>query len=106
MSAIDPATAYNDLDTTVTITGGDFATGGGTPPAVPLGATALTNVTFVSATTLTATVPWGMDPGTYDLTVTNPDGGTAASQAPSQSARASASGTPATSSAGRCSSSS
>ena len=36
--------------------------------------TPLTNVTWVNSTTLTATVPWGIDPGTYDLTVVNPDG--------------------------------
>ena len=40
-----------------------------------LGATPLTSVTLVDATTLTATVPWGIAPGTYDLTVTDPDGG-------------------------------
>ena len=34
VSAIDPAIAYNDLDTPVTITGADFATaaGGTVPP--------------------------------------------------------------------------
>ncbi len=79
VGAIDPATAYNDIDTTVTVTGTGFATDatGTIPPAVTLGATPLTNVTFVSATALTATVPWGMKPGPYTLTVTNPDGGTA-----------------------------
>ena len=62
----------------MTITGTDFATeaGGTVAPTVTLGATPLTDVTFVNATTLTATVPWGMDTGPYDLTVTNPDGGT------------------------------
>lgn len=77
VSAIEPATAYNDIDTAVTITGTDFATDatGTVPPTASLASTPLTNVTFVSATTLTATVPWGMDPGTCDLTVTNPDGG-------------------------------
>jgi photosystem II stability/assembly factor-like uncharacterized protein len=71
LSGIAPANAYNDLDTAVTITGSDFVA----TPTVSLGSTALTDVTFVNATTLTATVPWGMDPGTYDLTVANPDGG-------------------------------
>jgi photosystem II stability/assembly factor-like uncharacterized protein len=32
-------------------------------------------VTVVSDTTLTATVPWGLNPGVYPLTVVNPDGG-------------------------------
>ena len=34
-------------------------------------------MTFVDSTTLTATVPWGMNPGSYALTVINPDGGSA-----------------------------
>ncbi len=88
VSAIDPSAAYNDIDTSVTITGTNFATGaGGTiPPTVslantPSGSTPLTDVALVDATILTATVPWGMDAGTYDLTVTNPDGGTASQPA-------------------------
>ena len=72
VSAIDPTIGANDIDTSVAITGTDFAA----TPTVSLGSTPLTNVTFVSATTMTAAVPWGMDPGTYGLTVTNPDGGT------------------------------
>jgi len=71
VSAIQPTSAYNDIDMPVTITGSDFVS----TPTITLGSTALTDVAFVDATTLTATVPWGMDPGTYDLTVTNPDGG-------------------------------
>jgi photosystem II stability/assembly factor-like uncharacterized protein len=76
---IDPGTAANDLDTTVTITGTGFATDqiGTVPPTASLGATALTDVTLVDATTITATVPWGTDPGMYDLTLTNPGGGSA-----------------------------
>jgi hypothetical protein len=78
VTAIDPATAYNDIDARVTITGAGFATDGTgvIPPAVTLGGVQLTDVTFVDDTTLVANVPWGMDGGTYDLTVTNPDGGT------------------------------
>ncbi len=76
--AIDPASALNDLDVPVTITGTDFTTDlSGTPPTISLGSVALTHVTLVDSTTLTATVPWGLDPGVYTLTVTNPDGGTA-----------------------------
>ena len=48
-----------------------------TAPTASLGGTALTDVTFVDSTSLTATVPWGMDAGAYDLTVANPDGGSA-----------------------------
>lgn len=79
VSAIDPASAPNDIDTAVTITGSGFATDqtGTIPPTVTLGGTALTDVVFVSDTTLTATAPWGMNAGPYTLTVTNPDGGTA-----------------------------
>jgi hypothetical protein len=73
VTAIDPASAPNDIDTSVTITGTDFAA----TSAVSLGSTALTNVTFVSTTTLTANVPWGLNPGVYPLTVVNPGGGTA-----------------------------
>ena len=82
VSAISPTHAPNDIDTQVTITGSGFAavlddtgTVVRTAPTASLGATPLTNVTCVDSTTLTATVPWGMDPGTYDLTVVNPDGG-------------------------------
>jgi photosystem II stability/assembly factor-like uncharacterized protein len=79
VSAVEPASAANDIDVPVTITGADFATGeaGAMAPTVTLGDTALANVTVVDSTTLTATVPWGMDPGSYALTVANPDGGSA-----------------------------
>jgi photosystem II stability/assembly factor-like uncharacterized protein len=74
--AIDPVSAPNDLDTSVTITGTDFTTDlSGTPPTVLLGSVTLTHVTWVDGTTITATVAWGLDPGVYSLTVTNPDGG-------------------------------
>jgi hypothetical protein len=79
LSAVSPSSAYNDIDTTVTITGTDFATdaSGTIPPTATLGSAALADVTFVNSTTLTATLPWGVNPGTYDLKVTNPDGGSA-----------------------------
>ena len=71
--AVTPASAPNDIDAPVTITGAGFA-----PSATAsLGTTALTGVTFVSSTTLTATVPWGLNPGVYALKVVNPDGGSA-----------------------------
>jgi photosystem II stability/assembly factor-like uncharacterized protein len=73
VTPIVPASAPNDIDTQVTITGTDFVA----LPAVSLGSTALTSVTWVDSTKLTATVPWGMDPGAYTLKVVNPDGGTA-----------------------------
>lgn len=70
VSVVDPIKAANDIDTSVTITGSDFAANA----TVSLGSTPLTNVTWVNSTTLTATVPWGIDPGTHDLMVDNPDG--------------------------------
>jgi len=69
-TAVDPASAPNDLDTPIVITG----TGSTAGMTVTLGSTRLPDATWVSATMLTATVPWGLDPGVYTLTVTNPDG--------------------------------
>jgi photosystem II stability/assembly factor-like uncharacterized protein len=69
VTEVDPSSAPNDLDTFVIITGTDFADGA----AVTLGAKPLSDVSRVSSTTLRAMVPWGMDPGVYTLTVTNPD---------------------------------
>jgi photosystem II stability/assembly factor-like uncharacterized protein len=79
VTAVDPAVAPNDLDTPIIITGTGFtAELSGTlvitQPTAYLGATALEDVIWVSTTTLTATVPWGMSTGTYTLTVTNPGG--------------------------------
>jgi hypothetical protein len=72
VGAIDPASGANDIGTPVTITGAEFAAGA----TVSLGSRSLANVTWVSSSTLQATVPWGLDPGTYALTVANPDGST------------------------------
>jgi photosystem II stability/assembly factor-like uncharacterized protein len=69
--AVSPDSAPNDLDTQVVITGTGFAP----TPTVTLETTPLQNVTWVSLTQLTALVPWGMDEGTYNLTVTNPSPG-------------------------------
>jgi photosystem II stability/assembly factor-like uncharacterized protein len=70
VTAVHPSTAPNDLDTTVAITGSGFVA----VPTVTLGATVLEDVGRVSATALTATVPWGLASGVYTLTVTNPGG--------------------------------
>ena len=82
VSAVFPTSATNDLAAAITITGSGFATDttGTVPPTLTLGSTPLSDVALVDATTLTATVPWGMDQGSYPLTVTNPDGGTATLQ--------------------------
>ncbi len=81
ITAVTPLSTLNDLDTTITITGADFAAEmAGTevisPPTVSLGESTLSDVTWVDSTTITAKVTWGFDPGNYQLTVVNPDGGT------------------------------
>lgn len=73
ISGSDPAAAPNDLDTPIVITGDNFENG----ITATLGSTALQNLTWISATRLTATIPWGMSPGVYTLTVRNPGGETA-----------------------------
>ena len=70
VTGIDPTDAPNDLDASITITGSEFAA----TPAVYLGSTALGDVAWVSSSTLEATVPWGMTPGVYTITVENPGG--------------------------------
>ena len=78
VTAVEPSSAYNDIDTLITITGAGFAVDASVlptvTPAVTLGTTPLTGVTWVDTQTLTATVPWGMNAGVYDLSVTNPAG--------------------------------
>ncbi|MBN2148398.1 MAG: hypothetical protein JW726_13500 [Anaerolineales bacterium] len=79
--AVEPVFAPNDLDTPAVILGTGFAavlsgTQVITPPTAYLGNAALSDVIWVSTTTLSATVPWGLEPGAYTLTVANPDGGT------------------------------
>jgi photosystem II stability/assembly factor-like uncharacterized protein len=81
ITAITPDTAPNDLDTPVVISGTGFtAVISGTEvltlPTVYLGSAAIQDVTWVNSTTLSATVPWGLDAGVYTLTVVNPDEGT------------------------------
>ena len=78
VTAVDPTGAPNDLDTPIVITGTGFSAGLSgtlviTQPTAYLGATSLEDVSWVSTTTLTATVPWGLDSGVYTLTVINPD---------------------------------
>lgn len=82
ITTVHPASAPNDFDTPIVITGTGFtAEISGTlvitPPVAILGETTLVDVTRVSSVTLEAIVPWGMDPGAYTLTVTNPDSATA-----------------------------
>lgn len=73
VTEVDPASGPNDLDTSIVITGTDFDVG----ITVTLGSTALDDAGRVSSTRLTATVPWGLEPGVYTLTVENPGGASA-----------------------------
>lgn len=79
VTGIFPSVAPNDLNTPVVIAGGGFAaalssTLAITPPRAYLGKVALDEVTWVNSSTLRAVVPWGLDAGTWPLTVINPDG--------------------------------
>ena len=71
IAEIDPSSAPSDLDTPLVITGTNFEGGA----EVWLDGTALQDVTRVSDGRLEGTVPWGMNPGVYDLWVFNPGGG-------------------------------
>jgi photosystem II stability/assembly factor-like uncharacterized protein len=79
LMALNPDEAPNNLDTTIVVTGTGFqAVLNGsqvlTAPVVSLGDFDLPGVGWISSRTLTATVPWGLGPGVYTATVTNPDG--------------------------------
>jgi hypothetical protein len=68
--AVDPVEGDNTIDTQITVSGTNFLDS----PFVRIGEWYLASVHFVSTSTLTATVPAGLDAGTYDVTVENPDG--------------------------------
>jgi photosystem II stability/assembly factor-like uncharacterized protein len=79
VSAVEPDSAPNDIDTPILIHGTGFtATLLGTEvitaPIVYLGDSQLAEVSLVNSTTLSATVLWGLEPGVYTLSVENPDG--------------------------------
>ncbi|HCU57004.1 MAG TPA: hypothetical protein DF984_02040 [Anaerolineaceae bacterium] len=65
ISSVTPQTVYNDLDTTITVTGEQFTD----VIRAALNDTDLTELNIVDAQTLTAVIPWGMVPGTYTLNV-------------------------------------
>jgi len=67
---ITPPSASNDMSVRITVTGAGFVA----PPVVGLGNITLNDVGWVSSTVLTATVPWGLPPDVYTLTVSNPNG--------------------------------
>jgi photosystem II stability/assembly factor-like uncharacterized protein len=70
ITGVDPSSAPNDLDVVVTINGTDFVA----VPTVTLGPTVLDDVGWLGSTALTATIPWGLEPRVYTVTVTNPGG--------------------------------
>jgi photosystem II stability/assembly factor-like uncharacterized protein len=67
---LDPPSAPNDLDAPIVITGTSFEEGA----SMWLNGTPLHDVAWVNSTRLEGVVPWGMDPGPYTVTVSNPDG--------------------------------
>ncbi len=71
VTAIVPNTGVNTATTSVIITGTNFYA----TPTARLGVVSLLNVTYINATTLTATVPAGMAAGSYPLFVINPGPG-------------------------------
>ncbi|MEJ2209609.1 MAG: IPT/TIG domain-containing protein, partial [Anaerolineae bacterium] len=78
VTSVSPNSVSNDVNVPIVIDGSGFtATLSGTvvitPPLVYLDDVALADPTWINSTTLSATVPWGLDPGIYTLTVVNPD---------------------------------
>ncbi len=69
LTSVSPTSGPTAGGTTITLTGTNFVSGA----TVRVGGTAATNVTFVSATQLTARTPAGTA-GARDVQVTNPDG--------------------------------
>ncbi len=67
---VNPNELPNATNIYITITGSNFMP----TPTLTLGIAPLRDVTFVDSQTLTALVPWGLSPGSYTLTVVNPDG--------------------------------
>lgn len=79
VTAVNPDSAPNDIDAPIVIHGSGFtASLSGTQVitalTVYLGAESLPDVIWANTSTLSATVPWGMAPQVYTLTVVNPDG--------------------------------
>ena len=69
VSEMQPSAGSPEVRTTIIITGDSFRP----TVAALLGDTVLSNISYIDATTLSAVVPAGLDPGTYNLTVINGD---------------------------------
>lgn len=74
LTAVQPSQIANGLPMNLTLTGSGFVNG----TVASLGGVGNLTTSFVNETTLTAVVPALLSPGNYTLSVTNPDGGTAA----------------------------
>ena len=70
---VDPVYGDNDADTTITITGDNFATGTLFYIKRGIQEAQLETITYVSETEMTAVVPSGYDWGSYDIKALNPD---------------------------------
>jgi hypothetical protein len=69
ISGVNPSTVSNATASTLVITGSGFVNGA----VIIVGGYGALSTTFVSATVLTGDLPAGVAPGTYTLTVINPD---------------------------------
>jgi photosystem II stability/assembly factor-like uncharacterized protein len=79
VTSVNPGVAPNDVDTDIVINGSGFTatlsvTVVLTAPTVFIGDEPLPNVIWANTTTMSATVPWGLMPDVYSMTVINPDG--------------------------------
>ena len=70
LTSVAPTSAFTDDDTQVTLVGSNFAIG----VQALIGPTPLDDIQLRSPAVLVATLPHGTAPGTYDVTVINPDG--------------------------------
>jgi hypothetical protein len=70
ISTITPKTIINSKSNNITISGINFKTGA----TVKIGTILAISVTVVNSSTISATVPSGISPATYDVTISNTDG--------------------------------
>lgn len=70
LTSVSPNTAHTGDDTSISLIGSNFQFG----VQAVIGPTALTNPDLKSPALLVATLPHGTAPGTYDVTVVNPNG--------------------------------
>lgn len=72
LAQVDPSSAYDQADTVVSVlsSGGVFVA----TPQIHIGFEPLTNVTFINANSINGVLEAGLEPGVYDVVVTNPDG--------------------------------